>query len=231
MWIWEPKPSRLRPRAVLGRARRAHVRAHDRAVQPHRGQIRLVPQVSHQARPDALSAPAGIAAIDRVPLPVVGRPPTPGSARPRHPAQRGHEKATTSFVSHVYTRTGTQKRSDTEPLGIGQHDHGGAILKAIGKGIDSREDNRGRTGCLIQSQGCRKDPVLACTQSSTVPNIGRAIAEQRPRFIMLSDRRGRPLRPLGLRLTGGQRHDSTQARALVEPWTAAPLSCLIANRA
>ena len=45
---------------------------------------------------------------------------------------------------------------------------------------------------------------------------------------MLSDRRGRPL---GLRLTGGQRHDSPQARALVEPWTAAPLSCLIANRA
>ena len=44
----------------------------------------------------------------------------------------------------------------------------------------------------------------------------------------MSDRRSRPL---ALRLTGGQRHDSTQARALVEAWTAAPLSRLIADRA
>ena len=41
---------------------------------------------------------------------------------------------------------------------------------------------------------------------------------------MLADRRGRPLR-----VTGGQRHDSTQA--LVEAWTDAPLPCLIADRA
>ena len=38
----------------------------------------------------------------------------------------------------------------------------------------------------------------------------------------LADQRGRPLR---LRLTGGQRHDSTQARALVKAWP-----CLIADR-
>ena len=32
-------------------------------------------------------------------------------------------------------------------------------------------------------------------------------------------------------MTGGQRHDTTQARTLVEAWTDAPRSCLIANRA
>ena len=41
-------------------------------------------------------------------------------------------------------------------------------------------------------------------------------------------RRGRPLR---LRVTGGQRYNSTQARALVEAWTDAPRSCLIADQA
>ena len=44
----------------------------------------------------------------------------------------------------------------------------------------------------------------------------------------LADRRGHPLR---LRMTGGPRHDRTKARALVESWTDAPLSCLIADRA
>ena len=38
-------------------------------------------------------------------------------------------------------------------------------------------------------------------------------------------------RPLRLHVTSGQRHDSTQARTLVEAWTDAPLSCLIADRA
>ena len=45
----------------------------------------------------------------------------------------------------------------------------------------------------------------------------------------LVDRRGR--RSLCLRVTGDQRHDSTQAWALVEAWTGAPLPCLIADRA
>ena len=45
---------------------------------------------------------------------------------------------------------------------------------------------------------------------------------------ILTDRRDRPLR---LHVTGGQRHDSTQARTLAEAWTDAPLSCLIADRA
>ena len=41
-------------------------------------------------------------------------------------------------------------------------------------------------------------------------------------------RRGRPLR---LRVTGGQRYDRTQARALMEAWTDSPRPCLIADRA
>ena len=41
-------------------------------------------------------------------------------------------------------------------------------------------------------------------------------------------RRGRPLR---LRVTGGQCHDSTQTRALVEAWMDAPRFCLITDRA
>ena len=38
-------------------------------------------------------------------------------------------------------------------------------------------------------------------------------------------------RPLCLRVTGGQRHDRTQARAWAVVWTGAPLSCLIADQA
>ena len=43
-----------------------------------------------------------------------------------------------------------------------------------------------------------------------------------------ADLRGRSLR---LRVTGGQRHDRTQAQAWVEDGTDAPLPCLIADRA
>ena len=59
------------------------------------------------------------------------------------------------------------------------------------------------------------DPALGCSRGGFSTKVHG-----------LSDRRGRPL---CLRLTGGQRHDSTQARA--EAWTAAPLSRLIADRA
>ena len=45
---------------------------------------------------------------------------------------------------------------------------------------------------------------------------------------VLADRRGRPLR---LRVTGGPRHDRTQARARVEAWTDTPRPCLMADRA
>ena len=37
--------------------------------------------------------------------------------------------------------------------------------------------------------------------------------------------------PLRLRVTGGPRHDRTQAQALMEAWATEPLSCLIADRA
>ena len=59
--------------SVFGRARRAHVRAPDRAVQPHGGQIWIGLQVGHQARPDTPVTPVGVAAIDQVPLAVRGR--------------------------------------------------------------------------------------------------------------------------------------------------------------
>ena len=49
---------------VPGRARRAHVRASDRAIPPRGGQIRLGLQVGQQARPDALVAPGRLTAID-----------------------------------------------------------------------------------------------------------------------------------------------------------------------
>ena len=45
---------------------------------------------------------------------------------------------------------------------------------------------------------------------------------------VLADRRGRPLR---LRVTGGPRHDRTQARAWVEAWTDTPRPRLKADRA
>ena len=45
-----------------------------------RGQFRIGLQVGHQARLDALIAPMGVAAIDRVPLPILGRQPSPRDA-------------------------------------------------------------------------------------------------------------------------------------------------------
>lgn len=45
-----------------------------------RGQFRIGLQVGHQARLDVLLAPMGVAAIDRVPLPILGRQPSPRDA-------------------------------------------------------------------------------------------------------------------------------------------------------
>ena len=58
------------------------------------------------------------------------------------------------------------------------------------------------------------------------PALGRSRGGFGTQIHSLADRRGRPLR---LRVTGGQRHDSTQA--WVEDGTDAPLPCLIADRA
>ena len=58
------------------------------------------------------------------------------------------------------------------------------------------------------------------------PALGRSRGGSAPRSISWRIGRGRPLR-----VTGGQRHDSTQALALVEVWTAMPLPCLITDRA
>ena len=59
------------------------------------------------------------------------------------------------------------------------------------------------------------------------PALGRSRGGFGTQIHILADLRGRPLR---LRVTGGQRHDSTQVWAWVEDWTDAPLPCLIADR-
>ena len=58
--------------------------------------------------------------------------------------------------------------------------------------------------------------------------LGRSRGGFGTQIPILADRRGRPLR---LRVTGGPRHDRTQARAWVEAWTDTPLPCLMADRA
>ena len=135
----------VRKQAGQGRARRTRARPCCPAA-PR--QLRRGPHASHPARPDALIAPVGLAAVDRVPLPVRGRPPTPGGARPRHPAPRGHAKAATRFITHIhiYAGTGSQPRTDTEPLGIG---HRGAVLGKTRTGRAVGEANRWRAGCPI----------------------------------------------------------------------------------
>ena len=60
----------------------------------------------------------------------------------------------------------------------------------------------------------------------TAPALGRIRGGFSTQIHMLTERRGHPLR---LRVTGGQRHDSTQT--LVEAWTDTPRSCLITDRA
>ena len=65
-------------------------------------------------------------------------------------------------------------------------------------------------------------------KKGTDPARGRSRGGFGTQIPSLADRRGRPLH---LRVTGGPRHDSTQARSLGEAWTDAPLPCLIADRA
>ena len=60
------------------------------------------------------------------------------------------------------------------------------------------------------------------------PALGRSRGGFGSQIPSLADLRGRSLR---LRVTGGQRHDRTQAQAWVEDGTDAPLPCLIADRA
>ena len=50
--------------SFLGRARRARVRAPDRAAPPHGGQIWIGLPVGHPARPDTPVAPVGLATVD-----------------------------------------------------------------------------------------------------------------------------------------------------------------------
>ena len=59
-------------------------------------------RIGHPAWPDIPVAPIGTVAIDRVPLPVRGRPPMPRRVRLRYPAQRCHEKGSTRRFPHIY---------------------------------------------------------------------------------------------------------------------------------
>ena len=86
----------IRP-LVLGCARRARMHAHDGAVQRHGGQIRIGLQIGHQAQPDTPVAPVDLAAIDRVPLAVLGGQLAPRDAHACHPARRFYKKATNGF--------------------------------------------------------------------------------------------------------------------------------------
>ena len=79
-----PTAAEGRIRLFFGRARRAYVSAPDRSVHPRSGQIQIGLHVDHQVRPDAPIAPIVIATINRVPLPVLGRQPTPRGTRLRH---------------------------------------------------------------------------------------------------------------------------------------------------
>ena len=61
-------------------------------------------------------------------------------------------------------------------------------------------------------------------KKGTDPARGRSQGGVSTQIHILTDRRGRPL---GLRVTGGQRHDRTQARDLEEDGTDARPACLI----
>lgn len=63
--------------------------------------VRIDLSVDHPARPDALAAPVGAAAIDCRPFPVRGRPPMPGGTRVRHPTQRSRKRITARCVLHA----------------------------------------------------------------------------------------------------------------------------------
>ena len=65
-------------------------------------------------------------------------------------------------------------------------------------------------------------------KKGTDPARGRSRGGFGTQIHILADLRGRPL---SLRVTGGQRHDRTQAQTWVEDGTDAPLPCLIADRA
>ena len=65
-------------------------------------------------------------------------------------------------------------------------------------------------------------------QKGRDPALDRNRGGFRTQIHILADQRGCPL---CLRLTGGQHHDRTQARALVKAWIGTPLTCLIADRA
>ena len=88
----------------------------------------------------------------------------------------------------------------------------------------------GRSGSVRRAAGQHRHAgtAVAPQNKGTDHALGRSRGGFGTQIYVLADRRGRPLR---LRVTGGPRHDRTQARALVEAWTGAPRPCLMADRA
>ena len=74
--------------------------------------------------------------------------------------------------------------------------------------------------------GARMSAAGASPKKEADPARGRSRPGCGPQIRIRAARRGRPLR-----VTGGPRHDRTQAQALVEAGTDAPLSGLLADRA
>ena len=182
MWILVPKPPRLRPRAgsaplflgapVALTCARTTVR-----FQPHGGQIRICLQVGHQTRPDAPIAPVRIAAIDRVPLAVLGRQLTPRGTPLCHPARRFHKKATMIFMAHAYTGTGNQKRVKAMLLGI---DHRGPS-----SGPHAKRGIAGRITVDAQDvqfplPASPTRPESGCNPTSTGPSAARTAGVYAP---------------------------------------------------
>ena len=85
----------------------------------------------------------------------------------------------------------------------------------------------GRSGSVRRAVGQPGRDGRARARERGGRALGRSRGGFRTQIHILTDRRGRPLR---LRVTGGQRRDSAQARALAAAGTDAPRPCLIADR-
>ena len=164
MWILELKLPWLRLRAgsrpFWGHARRARVRAPDRAVQQRRRQFRLGPQVSHQARPNALIAPVSLGG---------DRPSSLSRTRPATDVRRCLTASSSTARPRVSYRNRNAEKGRGRAIGHRSAQSGGASLEPR-----ARESTPWRiivgTGCPMQSQCGRGNPVWACIQNSTQPN-------------------------------------------------------------
>ena len=88
------------------------MRADDGAVNNQVFGIRVIGQMVMQRRPNAPVAPAGIAFIDGVPVPVFGGPETPGRAGAGNPEYAGNEAAAVVFATNVEVGAAAEEGED-----------------------------------------------------------------------------------------------------------------------